>query len=555
MFLLRLALLLIFQQLVAAQSANPVVLTEGGSIEGITVSSRHGKKVDAFLGIPYATPPVGNLRFKPPVKYPNFAGVFKALSKSKACIQFTNLVDDVWIPRNEDCSEDCLYLNVWVPNPAPKGAAVIFFLHGGAFESGTANSNPFDGTFLPSEENVILVTANYRLSVLGFLMLDDTEAPGNVALMDQAMALQWIREHISKFGGDPEKVTIIGHSAGGRSAGYHLLIPSSDGLFRRVVLLSGTSTTTLPESGRIQATARGLKLAGIVGCDMDTTSEIVKCLRDVDIESLVNAVLQSNQMNFLPYGPVADGEYIPHSAKKAMKEELNSSIDILLGTLSEDSSFWLEYFLKNAWDSGVYTDEDISSLLKASIGADKVLEAKIAKYVYTDWDDLKDEKKRRRQVADCATDYFYVCPLSYTANVAVENGNTVYHYQLRYRSKKSSLPKWMKMAHGDELNYLFGWPLNNSKGFSEEDKEYSKTLMRYVSNFAKTGNPNSSPAEGINWPKYSKESQEYLYISSERKVLRGLRNRYCEFWNNLLPAITAECSSIDNSCDIKEKNH
>ncbi|XP_009076545.1 PREDICTED: acetylcholinesterase, partial [Acanthisitta chloris] len=224
-----------------------VVPPSSGPVRGFHVPVAPSSRVAAFLGIPYAEPPVGPLRFAPPRPARPWLGVLEASSYPHACFQPVDTMfpgfggSEMWNP-NREMSEDCLYLNVWVPEPKPSNPApVLVWIYGGGFYSGAASLDVYDGRFLAQAEKVLVVSMNYRVGALGFLALPGhPEAPGNVGLLDQRLALRWVQTNIASFGGDPNSVTLFGESAGAASVGLHLLTGAGGSLFRRAILQSGS---------------------------------------------------------------------------------------------------------------------------------------------------------------------------------------------------------------------------------------------------------------------------------------------------------------------------
>ncbi|KFB35326.1 acetylcholinesterase [Anopheles sinensis] len=238
-----------------------VVNTDKGRIRGFTAEAPSGKKVDVWLGIPYAQPPVGPLRFRHPRPAEKWTGVLNTTTPPNSCVQIVDTVfgdfpgATMWNP-NTPLSEDCLYINVVAPRPRPKNAAVMLWIFGGGFYSGTATLDVYDHRALASEENVIVVSLQYRVASLGFLFLGTPEAPGNAGLFDQNLALRWVRDNIHKFGGDPARVTLFGESAGAVSVSLHLLSALSRDLFQRAILQSGSPTAPWALVSREEATLR-----------------------------------------------------------------------------------------------------------------------------------------------------------------------------------------------------------------------------------------------------------------------------------------------------------
>jgi len=186
------------------------------------------RDVDCWYGIPYAQPPIGNLRFRHPRPIDPWEGIKETTKKPNTCVQVYDKLfpgfagSEMWNP-NTPISEDCLYLNVVVPRPHPKDSAVMLWIFGGGFYSGTSTLDVYDHRVLATEENVIIVSIQYRVASLGFAFFDTEDVPGNAGLFDQLMALQWVRDNIAVFGGNPDKVTLFGESAGAASVSFHMV--------------------------------------------------------------------------------------------------------------------------------------------------------------------------------------------------------------------------------------------------------------------------------------------------------------------------------------------
>lgn len=224
-----------------------IVTTEKGKVRGKTVVAPTGKKVDAWLSIPYAQPPVGVLRYRHPRPIEKWPGILNATSPPNSCVQIIDTVfgdfagADMWNP-NTPMSEDCLYVSVFVPHPRPKNSPVMLWIYGGGFFQGTSTLDVYDYRTLASEENIIVVSIQYRVANLGFMYLGMPEAPGNSGLFDQNLAIRWVKDNIHHFGGDPSRITLFGESAGAVSVSLHLLSPLSRDLFNRAILESGSAT-------------------------------------------------------------------------------------------------------------------------------------------------------------------------------------------------------------------------------------------------------------------------------------------------------------------------
>ncbi|KAF2903952.1 hypothetical protein ILUMI_02214 [Ignelater luminosus] len=255
----------------------PMVTTDLGTIKGVTDRTLFGRQFYSFKGIRYAEPPVGDLRFKPPVPVKSWKGVYDATKDGPACPQ----------PLLRPVSEDCLFLNVHTPRlprrtKNPK-YPVIIYVHPGSLTTLTGNSAAVGGQYL-LDQDVVLVTSNYRLSSLGMLSTGDELATGNNALKDQVEVMRWVNKHIKKFGGDPNNVLLAGYSAGGLSVSIHLVSPMSRGLFHKVAIMSGCAFGNNIKKTNLFDLAQ--KQARIVGCPDDTSANIIKCLKTIPAETL-----------------------------------------------------------------------------------------------------------------------------------------------------------------------------------------------------------------------------------------------------------------------------
>lgn len=265
--LLIVAIIFVFTKLVSSE----ILVLDDGLIEGSLMESRLGSTFHAFRGIPFAEPPIGNLRFKAPVPKTPWAGVLNCTHYGAMCMQ----------PRRVEVSEDCLFLNVFTNNfPTVINVElkpVIVFIFGGGFELGAGDEY---GPEYLMDRDVLLVTFNYRLGPFGFLALDTPDIPGNAAMKDQVLALKWVQKNIHRFGGDPNKVTLAGLSAGAHSATGHMLSSMSEGLFHNVIAVSGGLAwqKTLKKENMNSARI----LAERINCATETTESMIQCLSEVN---------------------------------------------------------------------------------------------------------------------------------------------------------------------------------------------------------------------------------------------------------------------------------
>ncbi|KAH8370630.1 hypothetical protein KR093_004382, partial [Drosophila rubida] len=272
----------------AVRAELDVCLEELGCLKGTTMPGHKGAAFEAFLGIPFGQPPLGELRFQNPVAAKGWEGILDASAAHNSCLQKCYFIVG-WPIFGE---EDCLYLNVYRPvvSPDHHPLPVMVYIHAGGFFCGSSDPLSVGPEYLMDTQQIVLVTINYRLGAFGFLSTGDGQMPGNFGLKDQRLALQWVQQHIASFGGDPQLVTIFGHSAGGMATHFHMLSPNSKGLFQRAISLSGTALTNIVPVKNPLAQARQLaESVGVSQAGSLDTKELTASLRDVDAMQLLQA--------------------------------------------------------------------------------------------------------------------------------------------------------------------------------------------------------------------------------------------------------------------------
>ncbi|KAG8224879.1 hypothetical protein J437_LFUL006473 [Ladona fulva] len=493
-----------------------VVQTRKGPVRGVRLTSASGRPVDAWLGIPYAQPPVGPLRFRHPrpiEAWPEDRPL-PTTRMPNSCVQIIDTVfgdfpgATMWNP-NTPLSEDCLYLNVVapVPRPAPGTAAVMVWVYGGGFYSGTSTLDVYDHRTLVAEEKVILVSMQYRVASLGFLFLDSAEAPGNAGLYDQVMALRWIRDNIHAFGGNPENVTLFGESAGAVSVSFHLLSPLSRQLFSQAIMQSGGATAPWAIISRTEAVLRALRLAEALGCSEVSAAGLnegpdgsvatpemraaaAKCLRKADAKKIVDSEWGTLGICEFPFVPIVDGSFLDQTPGRSLATKDFKKASILLGSNTEEGYYFILYYLTELFrkEENVYVnrEEYLRAVRELNPYAGGAARQAIS-FEYTDWLNPDDPIRNRDALDKMVGDYHFTCSVNEMAQRYAEAGNNVYMYHFRHRSAGNPWPSWTGVMHADEIPYVFGEPLNPEKGYLPHEIDLSKRMMRYWANFAKTG--------------------------------------------------------------------
>ncbi len=461
-----------------------------------------------FLGIPFAAPPVGDLRWSPPQAVEPWEGVLVADEMSPPCAQ----LDALTTPASD--VEDCLYLNVWSPDPAPeRPLPVMFWIHGGGNTSGSsADQVPlgvgglfYDGRSLAETRDVVVVTINYRLNVFGFfthpdLADEDPDQPyaANQALLDQRKALQWVRDNIIAFGGDPDNVTIFGESAGSFNVCFQMVAPPSRGLFHRGISQSGGCTYRVDSLEQGQQDTDDLLVA--VGCD--GAADQLACLREVPVDELL--------ANSGGFEPIVDGAFLPDQPRTLYDNGEFARVPYILGSNSDEGTLFALGI------PPIETEEQFMAALEARYGdrADDIA----AVYPVDDFDSPNDALIRVNG------DSSLVCGTYDTARRAATNGADVFLYNFSRPVLVEVLPQ-LGATHGAEIAFVFGSAEGEA---SPEDATLSMSMQGYWSRFADTGDPNGEGA--LAWPQYDDASDQRINFDAENSLLSGFRREQCEVW-------------------------
>uniref|UniRef100_UPI0037E8BAB9 pyrethroid hydrolase Ces2e-like n=1 Tax=Semicossyphus pulcher TaxID=241346 RepID=UPI0037E8BAB9 len=327
---------------VAADSRAPEVHTALGSLRGEYVSVK-GKEtgVHAYLGIPFAKPPVGPaLRLAAPQPVEGWKGMRDATQQPPMCVQnkqfLLQLLQKVSDMKVEipDVSEDCLYLNIYTPANRADNAKlpVMVWIHGGGFTIGSASM--YDGSALAAYEDVVVVLIQYRMGLLGFLSTGDEHMSGNFGLLDQVEALRWIKQHIHNFGGNPDLVTVFGESAGGVSVSLLLLSPMADGLLHHAIAESGTAAMDILMANDPRPVTQ--IVANVSGCSLDSSEKIADCMRNIDL----NTIVTLGQDERLRYPINVDGHFLTKPADELLHKHELLTVPFMTG-ITNDEGGWL----------------------------------------------------------------------------------------------------------------------------------------------------------------------------------------------------------------------
>ena len=457
------------------------------------------RDVSVWYGIPYAQPPVGNLRFRHPRPIDKWEGIKETTKPPNSCVQIRDTMfpgfagAEMWNP-NTPVSEDCLYINVAVPKPHPKDSAVLLWIYGGGFYSGTSTLEVYDPRVLASEENIIVVSFQYRVASLGFLYFDTEDVPGNAGMFDQLMALQWVKANIAAFGGNPENITIFGESAGGASVSFHLLSPLSRNLFSQAIMQSASAMVPWGIITKEESIMRGLRLAEALGCPSHRSNirQVIDCLRQENATDLVNKEWDGIAIGIaeFPFVPIIDGSFLDETPQVAMETKNYKKTNIMIGANRDEGHYFIMYYLTDLFQKkeSVYVNRSdfIRSVSELNLYVSPIGKEAII-FEYTDWLEPKNPLKNRDALDKMVGDYAFTCPAVDFAQYYAESGNNIYMYYFSERASTNPWPTWAGVLHGDEIAFIFGEPLNKSRNYDQNEKALSRRMMSYWANFAKTG--------------------------------------------------------------------
>jgi len=536
------------------------ITTNYGKLKGFTrdfnqsIGLGNISRVNIFLGVPYASPPTGDLRFRPPVKPKPWKGVYDATKFKSVCYQDPTYNTMFWA-RNESWpqSDDCLYINIYAPNISRSVSyPVLVYIHGGGYEAGSPVISP--GDILPLWD-VVLVTIQYRLGPFGFLSTGDSAAPGNYGMLDQIEVLKWIKDNIGVFKGDPSKVTIFGESAGGSSVGLLLLSPLSKGLFHNAIALSGVDLSPFAVNSHDEA----INLARIVAkrCDCPTTDnhEMISCIRRVKNP---NKIWRSKDVNF--WRPVVDNVFLKDTPINLRKAKQFHPIPLIASITSEEGSFFLQNDNLTKLSYSSFKFHVIDNYEKISRSKTHSLSQSMKDAIifqYAPWPDIHNQFKLREGLVDCVTDLGVAAP----AHAALELHTTIapgYLLVFSHRSPFTKNAPWMGVPHKADTDYQFGFPLLPlyavQDKYNDEDRQVSKYIIRYFTNFARTGNPTPEPVAGSTWKQFNKHTPYYMNVTVNPKSHDHFHSKGIAFWNNYFPKLKRKACNGPDVLGSSSKN-
>lgn len=500
-----------------ADERNLIVETSCGKLEGIFERGLH-----TFKGIPYAAPPVGELRWLPPRPPKPWSGVRPAKTYGAIAPQesfpLPGLPDE-----SEPQSEDCLFLNIFSPGLDGAPRPVMVWIHGGAFSMGSGSTQMYTTGTIASQGNIVLVTINYRLGALGFLNLDEVTkgkipSTGNEGLQDQIAALRWVKKNIAAFGGDPENITVFGESAGAMSIGCLLNIPETCGLFERAILESPVGEMARPLDASVRISEEFLKITSLSADD-------VSGLRSLPVTTLLRAQQETAikmEQGAAPMIPVADGLVMSEMPLQLFEAGLAFKVPILIGSNLEEDKFF------SMMNPKIYkVDEEglrqhvskyvIAADIEKLIGAYRTAKAK------------RGEPTTPFEILSAInTDFMFRKTARRIAEAQCKHAAGGYNYLFRWKSPAAG--GILGASHVIEIGFVFGNYHPTLNGSGPEADKLSKEMQDAWVSFARTGNP-SCKSLG-EWPKYSSGRSTMVFDRTSR-LERAVYEEERQIWEKL----------------------
>jgi len=516
---------------------------EKGVIKGVRIDHDFGQYFYAFRGIRYAKAPVGKLRFKAPVEVEPYEEEFDATDDGNVCPQY-----DIGSggPAGD---EDCLNLNVYTPKNDGKKRAVMVYIHGGAFIMGGGASYFFGPNYL-LENDVVLVTFNYRLGALGFLATNDKAAAGNMGIHDQIMVLKWVQKNIEKFGGDAGKVTIFGEDAGAASVTLLAMIPSANGLFHGAIALSGNALCD--QYMQNDPNEAAVELANRLECSSEKGEDIVNCLSRQTQQDIIKASNSMAMFFSFPrwFAPNVDGELLPDTPENLLVQGKFAKVPFVVGQTKDEGAFFYRLTL-NSFNNGQYDDNFIDHKLPRILPVISNYNTKLypitrqVRKKYFVNVDLENEDEFRPKYVEFLTDLMYTRCTDRFAKLLANHSVPVYQYLFDYRGQYSIVNLQgeqvdMGVAHGDDLQYIFSDIWGEDLSMSPTDTKFTRNIFTpMLTNFAKTSVPTPTITDNLNvaWTPLMPTQNNVFRIGDKLSVDVDYKQDVLKFWQEDIPKL------------------
>ncbi|CAL1265510.1 unnamed protein product [Larinioides sclopetarius] len=502
---------------VSGTFSHPEVNTPLGKIIGKWVPFNN-IPVKTFQSIPYAKPPIGELRFRKPQPMEPWREPLVADQLPPGCVQYSTVPDPAgdFLPGK---TQDCLYLNIWAPGAAglQEKKAVMFWIHGGAFRIGSSRVDFYNGIVLAALGDVIVVSINFRLS-----------------LYDVLEALKWVKSNIKFFGGDEDNITIFGQSTGSITVGMLMVSPLAQGLFVRAIMESGAPTSLDAENNNKDFEI-SQKVAEAVGCACDGKSlennpeEVIQCLRGKNALELAKVEKNINSNSLRGFYPRYGDDILPYNSREAFIQGEFKEVDILIGVNHNEGANTITLKFREVFGFFGHKTSQINKtfgeyIIRTNFEEFPDPDAVVRHYLGSL--NENDDDRVLYEVQTASADYSRVCPSIYLAESVAKKRSRVLFYYFVHRPSNTPRAPWMGVVHFDEIYFVFGYPLRYPSNYTESEKRLSMQMIDVWSSFAKSG---STLLQF--WPQYSGEHHDYFALDTNREETgSGPHLENCEFF-------------------------
>ncbi|XP_076058877.1 juvenile hormone esterase-like [Oratosquilla oratoria] len=504
-----------------------------GRLSGLQETTVKGRTIYTFRKIPFAKPPVADLRFKDPEPAEGWDGVLDASSDPPRCIQQS--MESLMAPvKDIEGDEDCLYINVYTPKvDLHAKLPVLVYIYGGGFLSGRADE------YVPNvllDRDVLLVVPQYRVGTLGFLSTEDSVIPGNFGLKDQTLSLRWIQQNIGFFGGDPNKVAIFGISAGSASVHYQMFVPEAKGLFSRAVLQSGTILAVGGKFFDFKGVAH--KLGGGLKCPVDQGSEeLLQCLQKIPALTIVEttAKMFSHPLVMLPR---IDGSYVPDDPGVLLSSGRFNKVPTISGVVGHEGAYVTNHIYSSDMVRQMFSANiGVAGMIMGVLGDPKEVESQVRQIFDHFVGGLDINEDNADMITQIFSDMGFVVGQDVSALVHSRH-HPLYAYEIKHRGQHSlgdvfgteMSKRWI--THADDLLYLFEGgrfkPLER-----EEDLALRDFMTALWTNFAETGNPTPDDSLGFKWEPVKESNFRQLVLGPKPHMEDDTRKERRDFFLNL----------------------
>ena len=493
-----------------------IIETKSGKVQGYIKNG-----IQIFKGIPYAEPPLGELRFSPPIEKKPWDDVLDSTKYGPCSFQGYTALEE-WFGKLQPESEDCLSINIWTPQADNNKRPVMFWIHGGAFIMGGGKDLLYEGSALAQRGDVVVVTINYRLGAHGYLYIPGVTA--NVGQLDQILALKWVQDNIKLFGGDPDNVTIFGESAGGYAVVTLAAMPAAKGLFNRIISQSAPFIDPTVNKKFTKSLMRKLKIKGID----------IKALREVAPNKIIEAQNKITEVpgDALAFRPLIDGDTLPVHPLKVFQNGDCKDIDFMIGTNLEETRMFT--VLDPSFIKMSDTDTENAIFAVFSMGGVDKIEAKTIINTYKKEREGKSSTDLKDLMNAIMTDSMFRIPTIRLLEAQRPHQPNTFNYLFTWPSP--GFNGALGACHALEIPFVFGVldlpEMGNFAGKGQDAEALSEKIMDAWIAFAHTGNPNH---KGIpDWPAYDKEKRSTMLIDKEFKVIDDFADKERAAWDGIL---------------------